>query len=176
MYYIRPERPMPSQTDRSSRLVSATAKARIRKPQAELFEYFIPIELPRILHGYGPVPAVTATTEQSGPWDAPGSSRTVHLADGNTAHEQVTDCEPSNYFAYRVSDFSNFLRRLASEARGQWRFTSAGEDATDVVWTYSFTARSILARLILLPIVRLAWRGYMRAAMQAFSGLAEVEA
>jgi hypothetical protein len=159
----------------SSHAVSATTKTRILKPQAELFEYFIPIELPRILRGYGPVPAVVSTSDQSGPWDVPGSTRTVHLADRNTAREQVTDCEPSHYFAYRVGEFSNLIAHLADEARGQWWFTKAGQDATDVVWRYSFIARSSAAQLILLPVVKLAWRGYMRAGMGAFSDLAEAE-
>jgi hypothetical protein len=43
--------------------VSATTRARISRPRAELFEQFIPIELPRILLGYGPVPAVVSTTD-----------------------------------------------------------------------------------------------------------------
>jgi hypothetical protein len=166
---------MSSQTSPSSHLLSTTAAARIHKPQAALFDYFIPIELPRILLGYGPVPAVVSTSEQSGPWDVPGSTRTVHLADGTSAREQVTDCEPSHYFAYRVGDFSNLIRHLAGEARGEWWFTKAGEDATDVVWKYSFVARSAPAQLVLTPVVKLAWRGYMRGAMRSFSELAEAE-
>ena len=46
--------------------------------------------LPKILTGYGLVPAVAFTSDVSGPWDQVGSHRIVHLADGSTAEEQVT--------------------------------------------------------------------------------------
>lgn len=167
---------MSSHEEHPSRSVSTIAKARISKPQAELFDCFIPIELPRILLGYGPVPAVVSTSDQSGPRDRPGSSRTVHLADGNTAHEQVTAYERPRYFAYRVSEFSNFIRHLSDEACGQWWFTETSADVNEVVWSYSFLARSRAAQLILLPVVKLAWRGFMRAGMQAFGELAATEA
>jgi hypothetical protein len=166
---------MSTQASSRSRTVSATTKARISRPRAELFDYFIPIELPRILLGYGPIPAVVSTTDQTGPWDQPGSGRTVHLADRSTAREQVTACERPGHFAYRVGEFSGYVRHVASEANGEWWFTEAGQD-TDVIWTYSFTARSRPAQLILLPVVKLLWRGFMRAGMRAFGELAEAEA
>ncbi len=165
---------MSTQASSRSLSVSATTRARISRPRAGLFEQFIPIELPRILLGYGPVPAVVSTTEQSGPWDQPGSSRTVHLADGSTAREQVTACERPGHFAYRVDEFSGYVRYLAAEANGEWWFTEACQ-GTDVVWIYSFTARSRPAQLILLPVVKLLWRGFMRAGMRAFGELAESE-
>jgi hypothetical protein len=166
---------MSTQASSRSRTVSATTKARISRPRGELFDYFIPIELHRILLGYGPIPAVVSTSDQTGPWDQPGSSRTVHLADASSAREQVTACERPGHFAYRVGDFSGYVRYLASEANGEWWFSESGQ-GTDVVWTYSFTARSRPAQLILLPVVKLLWRGFMQAGMRAFGELAESEA
>jgi hypothetical protein len=166
---------MSTQTIPLSHAVSATTEARISIPRAELFDYFIPIELSRILLGFGPIPSVVSTTDQSGPWDQPGSSRTVHLADGNTAHEQVTDCERPRHFAYRVSEFSNSIRHLAKEAYGEWWFTETSADTTEVVWTYSFVARSAAAQLLMLPVVKLLWRGFMRVGLRKFGELAEIE-
>ncbi len=163
---------MNAPADRPAHPISATVRARIAKPRAALFDYFIPIELPRILLGYGPVPAVAATSDQSGPWDRVGSTRTVHLADGSSAREQVSACDRPAFFAYRVSEISSYLARLVLEGRGQWRFTEAAADATEVSWTYTFAARSQLARLALIPVVRLLWRGYMRGGMRAFGELA----
>ena len=40
--------------------------------------------LPKVLTGYGLLPPVERTSGNTGPWDRPGSSRTVHLADGNS--------------------------------------------------------------------------------------------
>jgi hypothetical protein len=64
---------------------------------------------------------------------------------------------------------------LAGEARGQWWFTESGQDATEVVWTYSFSARSVAAQLVLLPVVKIVWSGFMRVGMRAFGELAASE-
>jgi hypothetical protein len=155
--------------------VSSTVSATVHAPGVAVFNWFIPVKLEDILLGYGPLPAVVGTTGQTGPWEQPGSRRTVHLADGNTAQEQVTACEYSRYFAYRVSGFTNVLRFFTDEARGQWWFEDAG-DSTKIKWTYTFNAKSRLAKLALLPIVKLLWNGYMRVGMQAVKEHAEKEA
>lgn len=155
--------------------VATSASVRVALPREPLFDWFIPVELPRILAGYGPVPAVVATSEQSGPWDVPGSVRTVHLSDGSTAHERVTACARPASFGYTVDGFSGPVRRLAREAHGTWSFAPAGADATDVVWTYAFEARSAAAALLLAPAVKLAWRGFMRRALERMATLAPAD-
>jgi hypothetical protein len=155
--------------------VATTATARVEAPRDPLFAWFIPVELPRILHRYGPVPAVVSTADQSGPWDVVGSSRTVHLGDGSTARERVTACDRPASFAYTVDGFSGPVRHLVREGRGQWWFEAAG-DATDVRWTYTFEARSPAAALLLAPVVKIAWRGFMRRALVELARLARDEA
>jgi len=155
--------------------VATTASVRVAVPREPLFAWFIPVELPRILGGYGPVPAVVATSDQSGPWDVPGSHRTVHLADGSTARERVTACERPAAFGYTVDGFSGPVRHLAREARGRWTFTPAGPAATDVSWTYAFEARSAAAAVLLAPAVKLAWRGFMRGALARMATLAPAD-
>src|SRR5450631_1888146 len=92
--------------------------------------------LPKVLHRWGPVPAVTGTAEVTGPWDTPGSERTVLLEDGSTAHEQVLTWERPERFEYRVGRLSNPLGRLIDHALGSWEF-SATERGSRFVWTYS---------------------------------------
>lgn len=148
--------------------VATTVQRRIAEPRASLFARFIPVALPDILTGYGPIPAVTSTSAQTGPWDVVGSSRTVHLSDGSSATERVTACDTPRAFGYTVSGFTNPVRFLAREARGRWVFEEAdGGAATDVRWTYAFEARSRAAALVLAPVVRLAWRGFMRRGLDA---------
>ena len=144
--------------------------------QEALFAWFIPVELSRILLGYGPIPAVVSTSDQTGPWDHVGSRRMVHLADGSTAREEVTECVGPQLFGYRVAEFSGPVRFLAREARGRWHFEPAGPHATDVTWTYSFVARSTPAAFAMAPMVRLAWRGFMRRGLEEVSRLASAEA
>jgi hypothetical protein len=155
--------------------VATTVSIRIPSAREPLFDWFIPIELPRILTGWGPIPAVVATSEQSGPWDTPGSRRTVHLADGSTAHERVTACERPASFGYTVHGFSGPVRHVAVEGRGQWSFEAAGAGATEVRWTYTFQARSRVAGLLLTPVVKIAWRGFMRRGLDRLAALAHDE-
>jgi hypothetical protein len=146
--------------------VSTTVTATALVPRGVLFDRFIPVALPDILTGWGPIPAVTATSGQTGPWDEPGSERTVHLADGSTARERVTECRTPEYFAYVVAGFTNPIRLLACEGRGQWWFDAAGDGAaTHIRWTYTFEARSRAAGLLLAPIVHTAWRRFMRVGL-----------
>jgi hypothetical protein len=145
--------------------LSTTVSRHIPEPRDALFARFIPIRLEDILHRYGPIPAVTHTSDQTGPWDQVGSRRTVHLEDGSTAQEQVTRCQPPHTFGYTVSGFTNPIRFLAREARGLWTFREDGE----VRWTYTFVARSPVHAVLLAPIVRIAWRGFMRRALDALA-------
>ncbi|MFX0202182.1 MAG: SRPBCC family protein [Candidatus Hodarchaeota archaeon] len=152
--------------------ISTTVLCTINLPRPLLFEWFIPIQLADILLGYGPLPAVVKTSRQSGAWDKPGSNRTVHLADGNTAFEEVTVCERPSYFAYRVSKFTNVIRFFARDATGQWWFEEKGRK-TYVKWKYTFYAYNAFTALLLFPIVQLFWNGYMRVGMKTTKQLAE---
>ena len=155
--------------------ISTTVSCTVNVPRSPLYEWFIPVQLADILLGYGPLPAVVKTSRQSGAWDKPGSNRTVHLADGHTAFEEVTVCERPSYFAYRVSKFTNVIRLLAKEAKGQWWFEEEG-NKTDVKWQYTFYAHNALTALLLFPIVQLFWQGYMRVGMNTTKQLAEQQA
>jgi hypothetical protein len=108
---------------------------------------------------------VVRTSGNTGPWDQPGSARTVHLADGSTAREQVTAYERPVYFAYRTSDYTFALRYLANSAEGQWWFKKDGS-GTQVRWTYTFRAKNWLASITLALFVRTQWVGYMRTCIR----------
>jgi len=141
----------------------------------EMFQKFIAIELPDIMHQYGPIPSVVGTRDQTGPWDIPGSSRIVELADGGTAFEEVTASKDPSYFAYRVSRLTGIFGRLVMEAEGEWVFQEAPSGRTLIQWTYTFYARNWLAKLLLIPVVRIFWKGYMRNAFEATKRIAELE-
>ena len=74
-------RPVPLQ-------VAGTIEAHVGADIAMVFDFVAAEDvLPKVLTGYGLVPAVVRTSGNSGPWDAPGSIRTVHLAGVTTARE-----------------------------------------------------------------------------------------
>ena len=77
-----------------STLIAATLDVYIAAAEAPVFDFVAAEDvLPKVLTGYGLLPGVVRTSGNTGPWDQPGSVRTVHLADGNTAREQVTAYE-----------------------------------------------------------------------------------
>jgi len=153
--------------------VSITRHATIPGAPSAVFAAVVAEDvLPKVLTGYGPLPAVVGTSDRSGPWDVPGSRRTVHLADGSTLSEAVTEFVPTERFAYRVGDFTHpVLRALATEGRGQWRFAPV-EGGTAVEWTYTFEARGAAAAVPLSGVVQWLWRGYMDACLANFRTMA----
>lgn len=143
-------------------VVSITRTIAIPNPPAVVFSFLAAEDvLPKVLTGYGPLPAVTGTSDLTGPWSRIGSSRMVHLADGTSLREAITLYTPPKRFSYRVWDFGNrTLAALAVHGSGDFRFESRG-DGTTVVWTYKFKARNAAAYLPLKAMVGLFWRGYM---------------
>ena len=143
-------------------MVAVTRQALIPGTPDAVFRFIAAEDvLPKVLTGYGPLPAVVRTSENTGPWDRPGSARLIHLADGSSVREQVTDLDRPRFFAYRVWDFGNpIVRRLADEARGEWTF-AAVPGGTQVTWTYTFRAKNRWAAVPLSGIAQLLWRGYM---------------
>lgn len=147
--------------------VSITRQAVIVGAPEAVFN-FISAEdvLPKVLTGYGPLPAVLKTSQNTGPWSVAGSARLIHLADGSTVREQVTHYEPYNRFAYKVWDFGNpLIRGLATGARGEWTF-SPTPGGTLVVWTYTFNAKNAVTALPLSGITQVLWRGYMDVCLE----------
>lgn len=141
--------------------IAATLEAFIAARREPTFD-FVTAEgvLPKMLTGYQLLPAVVRTSGNTGPWDRPGSARTVHLADGTTAREEVTAYEVPRYFAYRTSHYTFALRYLATHAEGQWWFEEHN-NGTKVRWTYTFHPRSWFSAIPLAMFVRTQWLGYM---------------
>ena len=117
--------------------------------------------LPKVLHRWGPIPAVKGTRDLTGPWDTPGSERTVVLGDGSTARERVLAWERPLRFEYRVDSFTSRLGGLVDHATGAWDFASSGPGSSSFRWTYAFQARSVPAMVVLRAFVATAWARYM---------------
>ena len=147
--------------------VSITRQAVIPGTPEAVFAFIAAEDvLPKVLTGYGPLPAVVKTAENTGPWTQVGSARLIHLADATTVREQLTTYEPSKRFAYRVWEFGNpIVRTLATGARGDWIF-SAAPGGTLVTWTYTFTAKNAVAALPMSGITQILWRGYMDVCLE----------
>jgi len=154
-------------------IVKTTVHGMIERPIHEVYDFFIPIDLVDILVGWGPLPRVVRTSNQTGPWDTVGSRRTVHLADGSTASEEVTLYAIDEEFAYTVSRFTNPIRLLTRQAKGLWTFNTTSSNGTRISWTYSYEAHNLLSKVLLTPIVKLLWVRYMQRALDKFIKLSE---
>ena len=159
---IQPVETVTTQDSMRTHEVSITRQAVIPGTPEAVFAFIAAEDvLPKVLTGYGPLPAVVKTAENTGPWTQVGSSRVIYLADDTTVREQLTIYEPSTRFAYRVWEFGNpLVRSLATGARGEWTFSPA-PGGTLVTWTYTFTAKNPIAALPMAGITKILWRGYM---------------
>jgi hypothetical protein len=57
--------------------LSATVCTEAAGNQRDVFEYTVPIDLTSIFTGYGPLPAVTGTENQTGDWNGENQTLTV---------------------------------------------------------------------------------------------------
>ena len=65
--------------------VSVTRKVFIPHGSDEVFKFVVAQDVfPKVLTGFGPLPAVVKTSGNTGAWDVIGTSRLVHLADQRT--------------------------------------------------------------------------------------------
>ena len=142
--------------------IKVTRQLFVPKSPSDVFKFIAAEDvLPKVLTGYGPLPAVIKTSGNTGPWDVVGSSRIVHLADQTTVREEITNYKNSEYFAYKIWDFGNpIVKTLATGGRGEWTFAAA-EGGTQVTWTYTFVAKNGLTAIPMSAIAQTLWRGYM---------------
>jgi hypothetical protein len=152
--------------------LSVTVQTHARVEVGALFDTVVAEDvLPHVLHRYRFIPGVTGTDDLSGPWDTPGSTRTVHLADGGHARERIDEYRRPHSFAYTVSDFSGAFGRLVDHAVGAWQFRPDG-DGSRFTWTYRFVARPGRGPIVAV-VVRTGWAGYMHRAAQRCARRAE---
>ncbi len=133
--------------------------------------------LPHVLHRWGPIPAVIGTRDLTGPWDRPGSERTVVLSDGNTARERVLVWERPTRFEYQVDHLSGLFGRLFDHAVGSWTFAATGAGRSRLRWTYTLLCAGRSRRPALMQLVaRTAWARYMEQCADLCVARAELSA
>jgi hypothetical protein len=156
-----------------STAVSHTVTRTAACPREHLFDVVVAEDvLPKVLHRYRMLPAVTGTAELTGPWTQPGSQRRVLLADGSSLREQLTIFDRPDRFGYRVDDFPQPLRALVGHAAGSWEFADTATGSS-FRWTYRF----VPLRSVFTPAVRAfvatMWSGYMSRCADACVTLAQ---
>jgi hypothetical protein len=112
----------------------------------------------------GPVSAVKMVNILSGPYDHVGATRKVIFEHGDTIQEELISWHPYANYAYRVTKFSDFLRKLTKEAYGQIWFDTFGKQ-TRINWVYSYRYKNAFARFVLFLFNRLVFKKFMAASL-----------
>ncbi|NWA81283.1 hypothetical protein HX783_00730 [Pseudomonas sp. D2002] len=86
----------------------------------------------------------------------------------------MTEFDRTNYFAYRVSEFTFTVGCLATHATGQWCFDEPRAGETPVRWTYTFYAKNAVSAITLKVFTTLLWRGDMQVCMDQMRKLIAV--
>jgi hypothetical protein len=159
--------------------VATTVVSSIAAPRNPFYTWLVPgvfyDQLQTVLRDAAFLPGVVSTSDTTGPWNVPGSTRIVHLTDGNTVRETVMAATAPDYFAYVITEFSNrMIRGIVKEARGQWWFTDEGS-GTKAKWTYIAESKSVFGLLILVPVIKILWHRYMTAGLKLIKQRAEKE-
>lgn len=129
-------------------------------PLARAYELTATVDPVRHYPKFGPLPAVTAVVDQSGPWTVVGQTRMLRLSDSGHVIETITDADHPALFAYELSEFQKLFGRLVEGARAEWRFTHV-QAGTRIRWSYEFRPKRG-AGLLVGAIVRVFWAPYMR--------------
>jgi hypothetical protein len=151
----------------SLKTISSLVSIEVGINTLDAFCHVVPIDLRSIFKGYGLLPAVIGTEEQTGNWDTIGQTRSVYLSDGSSAKELLTQYQKPDYFSYVVSDFTGILGLLITSAVGEWWFETGNLSANSTVirWSYTFIPKSLIAIPILWLLNKFLWAGYMRSAI-----------
>ena len=139
---------------------TATTDAVVQSTPKQAWEISGSVDPARFYPKHGPLPAVTAVRDQTGPWDTVGRTRKLALSDGGHVIETITDADSPTLFAYELSDFQKLFGMLVTGARAEWRFERV-EAGTRIRWTYTFFGKPGRAWIVKL-IVTLFWAPYMR--------------
>jgi hypothetical protein len=117
--------------------------------------------LPKVLLGSLGLPSVVRTSDVVGHWEAIGSTRRVHLADGNEVKERLIVYEPLTKFAYEVYEGTHpAFHFLVSRAEGTWHFIPQ-DDGVEVIWRYTFFVKHVFFIGLLWIFVHVFWSRYM---------------
>jgi hypothetical protein len=159
--------------------IAAEVSGRVEGRSPDVFDFFREVDLPRILTGLGPLPAVVSVDNPGDRWDEPGQRRTLHLADGSSLRETMTEVWAPSTFAYEIEELTGPLLILVGRISGRWFFESGASEAetgsTAVRWHYIFEPHSWLTWLPSFLIVRLLWQPYMGRVLARTTMLANRE-
>jgi hypothetical protein len=152
-------------TARQSRLISA--------PVETVFEAALSLPLPQLYRRrYGPMPPIVEVRGQQGPWEVPGQTRVLVLADRGSMREEMLTIDRPLSFSNRLTVLTGPFRPVVATVEESWSFRAVGAAtegaATEATWEWNLYPRSAVAAVV-LPLVARLWRGYARGVLEQLS-------
>lgn len=147
-------------------ILKRSAKVLVNCTPEQAFDYIASAEkLPDWLKKKGVIPGAESVDIVKGPYNFVGARRKVIFQGGDSAFEQLLSHHPPKNYSYRITKFSNFLKKLSDAAYGQLWFDEVGGQ-TRITWVYSFTYKSFLSRVFLSLFLSLSYRKFMQASLK----------
>jgi len=112
----------------------------------------------------GAVPGAEKVELLDDSYDKVGQARIITFQGGDTAEEQLLTFNPPGNYSYRISKFSNFLKKLSNAAYGQLWFDHI-DGKTRITWVYSFSYKNIFARMALSLFLTFVYKKFMRVSL-----------
>ena len=134
-------------------IIPVRAQTTINCSKKEAFEFIISNEeMPNWLKKSGNIHSALYGEVLNGPYDRVGARRRAHFDGGNSVLEELLSYNPYANYAYKVSEFTNIIRRFSPHAYGQFWFDTVN-DQTRVTWEYSFTYHNPVSRLVIAVLL-----------------------
>jgi hypothetical protein len=111
---------------------------------------------------YGPFPPIRQAVD-GGSWGTPGNTRTLKMAGGGSAVEELVKVDAPRGFGYELTSIRGPLSWIASSVDGEFSFVASGA-VTKATWRWTIHPRSALTRPALLALGAL-WHGWARRAL-----------
>ncbi len=150
----------------TSGILKRTAQVLVDCTEQEAFDYISSsTKLPEWLKKVGAVPGAEKVEMLDASYDKVGQARIITFQGGDTAEEQLLTYNPPGNYSYRISKFSNFLKKLSKAAYGQLWFDHV-DGKTRITWEYSFSYKNIFARMALSLFLTFVYKKFMRVSLE----------
>ncbi len=138
----------------------------IARPREEVFDYLVNAQtFPKILHKHRLITGIAGAEMVDNAQLSVGAQRLIHLTDGATIHETISEFERPVEHGYRwTGTLKAPLKWMVKGGHGYWMF-SERSGGTHVDWSYTFEISSPIIWPIVKPIT-LMFRGWQRAGLQ----------
>lgn len=121
-------------------------------------------KLPSWLQKSGPIAGAKIAEIIKGPYDHVGAQRKVIFDNGDNIIEELLSFNKYANYSYRISAFSDFLKKLTDAAYSQIWFDTI-DDKTRIRWVYSFTYKNLFAALILKLFLIFVYKKWMKQSL-----------